>query len=76
MQNTFLPRTDFKESISLYLTQEERHQSGLLWEQLMTGSLKAANRALEQSSPRIRDVVKTAIRMRNEDGRDHENPFV
>jgi hypothetical protein len=76
MQSQNLPRTSFKECLHLYLTAEEQDLSRQLWCQLMTGSLKAANRALDGAAPRVRDAVKTAIRMRNEDGRDHENPFL
>jgi hypothetical protein len=42
----------------------------------MTGNFKSANRDLERAAPRVRDAIKAAIRMRNEDGHDHENPFL
>jgi hypothetical protein len=76
MQPPNYPRTSFKQNLHRCLTPEEQDLSGQLWCQLMTGNLKAANRALEIAAPRVRDAVKTAIRMRNEDGCDHENPFL
>ncbi|HEX8465959.1 MAG TPA: hypothetical protein VF627_15200 [Abditibacterium sp.] len=75
MSSLNLPRTTFKQTIDLYLTSNERALSGQLWSQLMTGDFTAACDALEKATPRVRDAVKTAIRMRNEDGSDHENPF-
>ncbi|RYG70546.1 hypothetical protein EON80_07685 [bacterium] len=69
------PRTAFKQTVDQYLTSDELSHSSQLWSQLMTDDFRTACEALERATPRVRDAIKMAIRWRNEDGRDHENPF-
>lgn len=76
MQDINLPRTLFKQTIKICLTSEERASARKLWSSLMTGDFEAACQSLEQAPASVREAVRAAIRMRNEDGHDHENPFV